>query len=125
MSFNAMRRLAEEKIKKAQENGELDNLPGAGEPLDLEEYHKVPEDLRMAYKVLKNAGYTPPELQAKEEIRQIEELLAGNPDETARYQAIKRLNYLTMKLGALRPDSGVLSDGQYTTKIAERLIRPK
>jgi hypothetical protein len=52
----ALELLAERKIAEAAERGELDGLPGAGRPLDLEEDPLVPEEMRMANRVLKNAG---------------------------------------------------------------------
>lgn len=48
--------LAEKKILDAASRGELDDLPGAGKPLDLDDDALVPEDLRMAHRILKNAG---------------------------------------------------------------------
>jgi hypothetical protein len=56
--------LAERKIAEAIANGELDELPGAGKPLTLDDDALVPEDLRMAYRILKNAGYAPEEVRA-------------------------------------------------------------
>jgi hypothetical protein len=50
--------LAEQKIAEAVSRGEFDHLPGAGKPLDLDEDALVPEDLRMACRILKNAGYS-------------------------------------------------------------------
>nr|WP_295971307.1 DUF1992 domain-containing protein [uncultured Bacillus sp.] len=48
----------EEKIKEAVNNGEFDHLPGKGKPLDLtDEMPGLSSELKMAYKVLKNAGY--------------------------------------------------------------------
>ena len=55
--------LAEQRIREAQERGEFDNLPGAGAPLALDDDALVPEELRAAYRILKNAGYVPPELE--------------------------------------------------------------
>ena len=55
--------IAERKIAAAIANGELDNLPGAGQPLDLDDDALVPEDLRLAYRILKNAGIAPPEVK--------------------------------------------------------------
>jgi hypothetical protein len=49
-------RIAESRIREAMEQGQFDNLPGAGQPLNLEEYFSTPEDLRMAYSILKNAS---------------------------------------------------------------------
>ena len=55
--------LAERKISQAIADGELDGLPGEGKPLDLDDDALVPEDLRLAYRILKNAGVTPPEVK--------------------------------------------------------------
>ncbi len=55
--------LAERKIEEALARGELEGLPGAGRPLDLDDDRLVPEELRMAFRVLKNAGLVPPELE--------------------------------------------------------------
>lgn len=115
-------RMAEERIKEAQERGDFKDLPGQGQPLNLEE-ERVPEDLRLAYKVLKNAGYTPPEVEARKELMQVEDLLANSKDEKERYQAIKRLNFLTMKLGALKPRSAMLDEHDYAERVVDRLLK--
>jgi hypothetical protein len=114
-------KLAEERIKAAIERGEMDNLPGAGKPLELEDDSHLDPELRLAYKVLKNAGFTPPELDVKNEIIRMEDLLAQAPDEKSRYQAMKRLNFLTMKLGTLRPQSALLEEHSYARNILDRL----
>ncbi|RJX29087.1 MAG: DUF1992 domain-containing protein [Desulfarculus sp.] len=125
MGSDIFSKLAEEKIKQAAERGEFDDLPGKGQPLELEDDSRVPEELRLAYKVLKNAGYTPPELDVKNEIIRVEDLLASAPDEKTRYQALKRLNYLTLKLSALRPQSGIFQENGYGDRVVERLARPQ
>lgn len=51
--------IAEEKIRQAIRNGDLDNIPGKGKPLQLEDLSMVPPELRMSYKILKNAGMIP------------------------------------------------------------------
>ena len=55
--------IAERKIAEAIANGELDNLPGAGRPLELDDDALVPEDQRVANRILKNAGIAPPEVK--------------------------------------------------------------
>jgi hypothetical protein len=55
--------MAERKIAEAVSRGEFDALPGAGRPLDLEDDALVPEDERMANRILKNAGFAPGELR--------------------------------------------------------------
>jgi hypothetical protein len=55
--------LAERRIGEAVANGELDDLPGAGKPLELDDDALVPEELRMAHRILRNAGYAPEEVR--------------------------------------------------------------
>lgn len=124
LSLQLFSKLAEDRIREAVERGDLDNLPGQGQPLTLEDDSHLDPELRMAYKVLKNAGYTPPELDIRQEITRVEDMLASAPDEQTRYQAIKRLNYLTMKLGALRPSSALLDEHRYAERILDRLCKP-
>ena len=125
MSLVIWQKIAEDRIREAVERGELDDLPGKGHPLELEDDSHLPAELRMAYKVLKNAGYTPPELDIKNEIIQVEDLLMQAPDEKTRYQAMKRLNYLTMKLAELRPRSAMLEEHRYAGRILDRLDKAK
>lgn len=68
--------LAEQKLAEAVSRGELDNLPGAGRPLELEDDALVPEELRLAYRILKNAGFVPPEVQQINEVAELERLAA-------------------------------------------------
>lgn len=125
MSLYIFQKIAEDRIREAVERGELDNLPGAGQPQNLEDDSNLPEELRIAYKVLKNAGFTPPELDLRKQIYQVEELLDDAPDEQSRYQAIKRLNFLSLKLAALRPQSALLDEHQYASRVLDRLDKPK
>ncbi|MFY4776407.1 DUF1992 domain-containing protein [Metabacillus sp. RGM 3146] len=67
--------VSEEKIKKAIKEGEFDNLPGMGKPLELEDLSSVPENLRMAYKMMKNAGMQDDEPALKKEILSIQDLI--------------------------------------------------
>jgi len=63
--------LVEHRIQAAIARGEFDNLPGAWRPLDLDDDRLVPEELRVAYRLLKNAGYVPPELAQIAEVNQL------------------------------------------------------
>ena len=60
--MDSLSKIIEEKIKEAMENGEFNNLPGKGKPLDLSEYFKAPPHLRMGYSLLKNANVVPAEI---------------------------------------------------------------
>jgi hypothetical protein len=81
--------IAERKIAEALANGELDHLPGEGRPLDLDDDALVPEELRLAYRILKNAGFVPPEVHALNEIAELERL-AGIDSKAARKLALLR-----------------------------------
>jgi DnaJ-like protein len=69
--------LAESKIAEAISRGELDDLPGSGRPLELDGDPLVPQDLRVAYRILKNAGYVPPEVQALKKLSLLEIRIEG------------------------------------------------
>ncbi len=61
-------KLVEDQIREAMERGEFANLPGAGKPLDLAENPYTPEELRLAYKLLKDSGYAPLWIELHKEI---------------------------------------------------------
>lgn len=100
--FSGFEKLIESRIKKAQREGAFENLPGSGQPLRLEDDRHIPEDLRMAHKVLKNADCLPPEVQLRKEIRTTEDLLAGMTDTVQKYHTIKKLNFLILRLNTMR-----------------------
>lgn len=87
MSLN---RAIETIIKEAMERGEFDNLQNKGKPLDLSAYFETPEDLRMAYSVLKNAGMASAEVELLQEIAALKERLAATYEESQRGK-IKRI----------------------------------
>ena len=95
-------KIVEERIKQSQKKGEFDNLAGSGKPLAIEDITRIPEDLRLAYKILKNADCVPPEIEIKKEIHATEELLENMTDEKLKYKTLKKLNYLILKLNTVR-----------------------
>ena len=120
--FPGFEKIIEARIKKAQEEGSFENLPGSGQPLLLEDDRHIPEDLRMAYKVLKNADCLPPEVQLRKEIRTTEDLLAGMTDTAQKYRIIKKLNFLILKLNALRDANAAFDIPQrYYAEVVDRL----
>jgi hypothetical protein len=114
----ALELIAEQRICEAVSRGELDDLPGAGRPLALDDDPLIPEELRLAYRILKNAGFVPPGLEALNEIGALERLVAETPDDAARAKAVRKLALLRTrietryheralrKLGECRPDPG-------------------
>jgi len=115
-------KVVEERIRKAQKKGQFKNLEGSGKPLDLLNDQAVAEELRLAYKILKNADCLPPEIELKKEIQQTEELLSGMGETAEKYRTLKKLNYLIMKLNTLRNTSIEFEAPQkYSDKMVEKL----
>ena len=112
--FTGFEKIVEERIRKAQKRGLFDNLTGAGKPLPKDVIgDSVAEDLRLSYRILKNADCLPPELEVKKEIRRTEDLLAGMKDTAERYRTMQKLNYLILKLNTMRRGSAALEVPQY------------
>lgn len=89
--------IAEEKIRQAIRNGDLDHIPGKGKPLQLEDLSMVPTELRMSYKILKNAGMIPPEMELQKDILKIEDLIACCYDEVERKELQEELTAKTLR----------------------------
>lgn len=124
--FAIFDKIADEKIREAMERGEFDDLPGKGSPLNLDEDRHLPADIRLAYKILKNADCLPPELELRKEIRNTQELLSGIEDTQEKYRQLKKLNVLIMKLNMTRPVSPLLEEHQvYAEKVLDRLVPPR
>jgi hypothetical protein len=124
MSF--FQKIIEKRIKEAQEKGEFDDLPGSHEPLAIEDDSHIPEDLRLVHKILKNANCLPPELQLKKEIRQMEELLAGIPDEKEKFRQMKKINFKITQLNMMGKGSPLLEEtGVYYSKIVDKVGNKK
>lgn len=114
--------IAERRIAEAQARGELDHLPGAGQPLDLDDDALVPEDLRVAYRILKNAGFVPPEVEQLRELRQLEQCVLAATDDFGRTRAVRRLQALRLALESRRGDRGALgADAPYLSRLLSRL----
>ena len=115
-------RIVEERIRKAQQKGQFEDLEGAGKPLALEDDSHVAEELRLAHKILKNADCLPPEVELKKEIERTEDLLSSMQDTAEKYRTIKKLNFLIMKLNSIRDISIELEmPQQYSDKLLQRL----
>ena len=123
----AFQLIAEKRIQEAIRQGQFENLPGKGKPLEFEDDSMIPEDLRMAYKILKNAGFIPPELQTEKEIKKAVDLLENLEDEQLRYKQVTKLNVLITKMNMMRKRPVNLEVNQlYYRKIVERVkIRKK
>lgn len=90
MDFSTI--ISEDRIKKAYEDGEFKDLPGFGKPLKLDDLSSVPEELRMAYRMLKNAGFSPEDHVLKQEMLSIQDLLKNCEDDAERKNLQAKLN---------------------------------
>jgi hypothetical protein len=118
----ALQQIAENKIRQAQREGELDNLPGEGQRLELDDDSHIPSELRMAYRILKNADYVSPEVQQRKEIADIKEMLQDCQDERTLYQKVQKLNLFITKLNEQRRTPIHLQEEQvYYQKVLERI----
>lgn len=111
--------IAEQRIRDALARGEFDNLPGAGKPLQLDDDSMIPEDQRLAYRILKNAGYVPEEVENRREIASLQRVLP-NLDGDGRAEALRRLHFLMSKVGAVRGRS-LQVEAAYYGQLVERL----
>jgi hypothetical protein len=93
--------LIEEKIREAMEAGEFDNLPGKGQPIDLDAYFATPPDLRLGYSVLKSAGCVPEEVALLKEVEELKAKLADSPHATERQQLEQQVKSRMLKLNLL------------------------
>jgi hypothetical protein len=113
--------LAESRIEEAMREGAFDDLPGAGRPLVLDDDPLVPEHLRAAYRILRNAGFVPPEVEARRERARLATLITTLDDDAARRRALARLALVEARLEAsglkLRVERG------YEAKLVERFGR--
>ena len=79
-------------IREAQERGEFDNLPGAGEPIP--DLHRPYDELWWVRKKLKeeNLSYVPPTLQVRKELQDAREQIAGASSEAEVRDIIAAIN---------------------------------
>jgi hypothetical protein len=115
--------IAERRILEAMAKGEFDDLPGRGEPLKLEDdLAGVPADLRMAYRILKNAGFIPPEVELQREIVSLRELVDAAEDDTERRRLRRELEHRRLRLALLlkRPPH-LKAAPQYEARVLDKL----
>lgn len=124
--YTGFEKIVEERIKQAQKRGDFENLSGAGKPLPKEDLSHVSEELRLAYRILKNADCLPPEVELKNEIRETEALLEEITDVRLKYKTMKKLNFLIMKLNMLRKGSVRFEvPQQYESALLDRMAASK
>lgn len=94
--------MIEQMIREAMERGEFDNLKGEGEPVDLNAYFAAPEDWRMGFSLMKNAGVVPEEIELLKEVDAMKRELAACQDEEERRKLRKRIDGTMLKYNLLK-----------------------
>lgn len=119
--FPGFQKIVEERIRNAQKKGQFNNLDASGKPLVFENDSHIAEELRLAYKILKNADCLPPEIELKKEIERTEDLLCGMQDTAEKFRTLKKLNFLILKFNSIRDTSAEFDmPQQYAAKLMER-----
>ncbi|BAU23505.1 molecular chaperone DnaJ [Caldimicrobium thiodismutans] len=119
MPFSIFKKLAEERIREAMERGEFNDLELKGKPVELKEDPFVPEELRIAYRMLKNAGFLPKEVELRKEIAELEAYLDEEHQDA--YGKIKKLSALLFHLNQIRSKPLQVEDEEYYAKIVEKI----
>jgi hypothetical protein len=112
--------LVEQRIAAAAARGEFDDLPGTGAPLTLDDDALVPEEVRVANRILKNAGFVPPAVEQLRALRDLQNELDAVSDRVTRCRLQAKMLALDMALESLRGGPLVMPR-EYCRRIAERL----
>ncbi|MDQ0113209.1 DnaJ family domain-containing protein [Paenibacillus harenae] len=123
--MDILRMLAEEKIREAIRKGEFDNLPGAGKPLPPDDMDSVPEELRVGYKLLKNAGMLPEEMQLRKEMITLGDLISACQNDTERKKLQGQLSAKKLRYQTLMSERGWNSSeafADYQRQIIQKLL---
>ena len=114
--------VAEQRIREALNRGDLDNLPGEGRPLALDDDASIPEELRMAYRLLKNGGYldeAAPNANSPAPTA-LSDMLRANPDERATMRRMLKLQILEARMKSREGHTLTLSPSYHDT-VVERI----
>lgn len=119
--------IAERKIQQAMAEGTLADLSHwKDKPLPTDDMASVPAELRMAYRLLKNAGYVPEEVALHREITSLEQALASCTEEREKVRQLKRISCLKTKLECRTGRAFDLGEeGPYYQRVVDRLSTPQ
>jgi hypothetical protein len=84
------------------EDGAFEGLAGEGRPLALDDDRWVPGDLRLGYRVLRNSGCLPPELELRREILSLRALISTIDDDGEKLGKIREMKFKLLRLAPMR-----------------------
>ncbi|MDR2551234.1 MAG: DUF1992 domain-containing protein [Desulfobulbus sp.] len=119
--------IAERKIQQAMTEGTIPDLSHwKNKPLPPDDMAHVPEDLRMAYRLLKNGGYVPEEVAVQKEITRLEQLMTTCTDEREKIKQLRKISCLKTKLeGRFGRPMELGEETPYYDRVVDRLCTPK
>jgi Domain of unknown function (DUF1992) len=94
-------------LRESQRSGELQSASTWGKPLDLNDgFEQTPQALRMGFKILKDAGFVPPEVETMKQIAALREVIDADPEapaaEAMRLRLSELQQHLALRLEKLR-----------------------
>ncbi len=117
-------KIAEEKIKDWIEKEDFSKNKYFGKKVDNTEYFKVPETLRIAYHILKNANVLPKELQLKSEIIKLRDMLEEISDEDEFIKKLRKFQSLIIEYNIVSNRKITIKNNEfYTKKLMKKLVK--
>jgi Domain of unknown function (DUF1992) len=108
--------LIAEHLAEAYKSGELQSAPSFGKPMDeAEGYRETPDEFRTPFKILKNAGVAPPEIELFHQRAALRQKLELAPNESERMKLEQKLSELE-QLIALRLE-GMRTSGRIGVRL--------
>jgi hypothetical protein len=102
--MNIFEKIANEQIEEAMKRGDFDNLPGKGKPIDLDEDAGIPEDMRLAMRILKNAGVSPPEVSLRKELEATKAEIAVAKNREKRRELEREAQWICLRIAMLQKE---------------------
>jgi hypothetical protein len=115
--MDPLQRIGEQRLKEAVEAGHLDDFPGKGEPLDLEDLSRIAPEMRQSYMLLKGHGFVSEASQISGEIVSVHTLLKACRDDEERERLSTEQRRLRLRYSMLLESRGV------PIEVIEQLLR--
>ena len=122
-AMDAITFVAERKIEEAMAEGQFDNLPGMGKPLEFEDLSHLPPDMRMAYTILKNSGYLEQPADKGKPVS-MRELMAHVADEGRVYGKMQRLKVMMLRVRKARVEHCIEPERKKEDEAPDALSSP-
>ena len=117
-------KIAEEKIKNWIEKEDFSKNKFYRKKVDNTDYFKVPETLRIAYHILKNANVLPKELQLKSEIIELRDMLEEITDEDEFIKKLRKFQNLIIEYNIVSHKKITIKNQEfYTKKLMKKLLK--